>query len=213
MKKNVFFEVLVILLVFGFISCGGENDQKIYTVTIGTFVNANGSTITASPTSGVEGTEITLTITANNNYHLKSGTLKYDTTNINETTLKFNLPDKNVIITAEFKYFFIGEWIDNYNENVLIIFENGVFAIYEDIPPKYIGYYAKGIWVPQENDTIKLTRTHYTGGNYSSIDEFKQEDELENLIESYCYIISDTKIKQIRNVLGVNHEVEYNLIK
>jgi len=100
MKKNAFFGLLVFILVFGFNGCGGDDDQKIYTVTIGSL--ANGS-IMANPSSGIEGTEITLTIIPDELYKLKIGSLKYGTTVINEETKKFYLPASNVIITAEFE--------------------------------------------------------------------------------------------------------------
>lgn len=99
MKKTVVFGLLVILLAFGFIGCD-NNGEDIYTVTIGTLSNGK---ISANPTSGVEGVEITLTVTPDIGYRLKAGTLKYGTTAINETTLKFNLPAGNVIVTAEFE--------------------------------------------------------------------------------------------------------------
>ena len=103
MKKPVFFEFLIILLAFGLVSCdnGSNGDiEKTYTVTIGTLTNGS---ITANPTSGVEGTEITLTVHPDNLYRLKSGSLKHGTTTINETFLKFNLPAFNVTVTAEFE--------------------------------------------------------------------------------------------------------------
>jgi len=111
MKKG-FLGMLALTLIFGMavIGCGGDengtgdgNDGETYSVTIGTLTNANGCTITANPKSGKEGTEITLTIKEINGYSLKSGTLKYGTANINGTTRKFNLPAKNVSITAEFE--------------------------------------------------------------------------------------------------------------
>ena len=102
MKKNAFFGLLVLVLIFIFLGCE-EDLPIIYTVNIGTLINANGSTITADPTSGVEGTEITLTVTPTIGYKLKAGTLRYGTTSINETTLTFNLPAENITITAEFE--------------------------------------------------------------------------------------------------------------
>jgi hypothetical protein len=96
----------VLVLVFGIIafSCdNGTANGKIYSVTIGTLPYANGCTITANPTSGTEGTEITLTVNELTGFQLKAGTLKYGTTAINETTKKFNLPASDVTITAEFE--------------------------------------------------------------------------------------------------------------
>lgn len=77
-----------------------------YTVSI---ASLTGGTIVASPVSGVEGTEITLTVTPESGKQLKEGTLKYtpvggDTaTSIDETTKKFNLPAVNVTVSAEFE--------------------------------------------------------------------------------------------------------------
>jgi hypothetical protein len=103
----VLYSIIGAILVFGliFIGCDNSNtlETEIYTVTIGTLTNANGSTITANPTSGMEGTEITLTVSPAIGYRLKAGTLKYDTTEIDETTLKFYLPAKNVTVLAEFE--------------------------------------------------------------------------------------------------------------
>jgi hypothetical protein len=63
---------------------------------------ANGS-ITAAPADGYEGTEISLTVRANSGYRLKSGSLKYNDTAIDETTGKFLLPAANVRVSAEFE--------------------------------------------------------------------------------------------------------------
>jgi len=139
MKRNVVLGLLIVLLVLIFIGCGEneDNNPKIYTVNIGTLANANGSTITAYPTSGVEGTEITLTVNVEDFYQLKTETLKYGSTTINETTLKFNLPAANVIITAEFEHIandIFGIWYslesDQY-PNVLTINEN-IFDLIHD---------------------------------------------------------------------------------
>ena len=177
MKKNGIFGLLVILLVLGFIGCGGENDPEIFTVTIGTLINANGSTIIASPTSGVEGTEIILTINEDNTYRLKSGTLKYGEIAINETTLKFNLPSNNIIVTAEFESFFIGSW--KYDEEHIEIFsfiKDGIFTL-EQKRNDVVCYVGKGTWLPKDNFTIILTLTHYKFyQGYTTIDDFNQND-------------------------------------
>jgi hypothetical protein len=92
----------IIVLTFSFIACpgtGSEDQIKEYTVTIGGLTNG---TITANPTSGIEGTEIVLTVTPSNGYCLKNGTLKYGTNLIDEATKKFNLPAENTIVMAEF---------------------------------------------------------------------------------------------------------------
>jgi hypothetical protein len=71
-----------------------------YTVSIGSLTNGE---ITADPASGTEGTEITLTVMPESGYQLKSGTLKYGSTSIDEAAKKFNLPASDVTITAEFE--------------------------------------------------------------------------------------------------------------
>ena len=41
MKKNVFFGLLGLMVLFWFIGCGGDDDPKIYNVTIGTLTNGS----------------------------------------------------------------------------------------------------------------------------------------------------------------------------
>jgi hypothetical protein len=114
----------------------------MYTVTIGTLTNANGSIITANPASGMEGTEITLTVSPVIHYRLKAGTLKYDTTAINETTLKFYLPAKNVTVSAEFEldpgrlvlneqkvYYFNGGYTGTKNDSNFVPPEHDEFTL------------------------------------------------------------------------------------
>ena len=132
MEKIKVFGLLLILLVFSLISCdtdSTENDGTVYNITIGTLEDG---TITADPTSGIEGTEITLSVTPNIGYKLKVGTLKYDTTVINETTKKFNLPASNVTITAEFELI-----TSDSNENKSIKLTN--------IESKYTIFYFTGL--------------------------------------------------------------------
>jgi hypothetical protein len=99
------FMVIGLVLVFGFVLAGcpdgsGSTDTPTeYTVEIGTL--ANGA-IEASPTKGVAGTEITLTVTPATNYKLKAGSLMYGATAIDES-LKFKLPAANVTVTAVFE--------------------------------------------------------------------------------------------------------------
>ena len=194
MRKNGVFGLLVILTVFIFFGCGGDDEPKIYTVTIGTLTNANGSTITVNPTSGVEGTEITLIIYEDNTYRLKSGTLKYGETAINETTLKFNLPAENVVINAEFHSLLIGDW--KYNEfdgAVITFFEDGIYAVKNNN-----GYYIKGLWNPESNNKIILSITNYkiNGGGYVTINDFTESDVL-LFDDFFCEIITNNTIKII----------------
>jgi hypothetical protein len=128
MKRNGFWLVMFVLtIVLVLSSCSnGDDNEQTFTVIIGTLTNANGCTITASPTSGKEGTEITLTVNEVNNYRLKAGTLKYGTTAINETTKKFNLPAGNVTVTAEFELNqtlspYAGTWKSNQYQAQMII--------------------------------------------------------------------------------------------
>jgi hypothetical protein len=97
--------VFIFIMVFSFVGCPGTGPEgEMYTVTIASLENG---TIMANPTSGIEGTEIVLTVTPDKDYQLKDGTLKYGTTEINEITKTFNLPANDVTVTAEF------ELIDN----------------------------------------------------------------------------------------------------
>jgi len=198
MKKNGFFGLLVILLVFCFFSCGGDDDPEIYTVTIGSLTNANGSIITASPTSGVKGTEITLTISESYTYFLKSGTLKYGTTIVSESELKFNLPAENVIITAEFDSSLVGSWAETWEGGlpgrVFTFFGNGIFAFTH--PNMGSGLFiAKGQWILQKN-SVKLIITHVNGLGVSTINEFIENDELEQYDENCSIeIVSSNSIK------------------
>ena len=188
MKKNGVLNLLVILLVIAFIGCEGSDEPVIYKVTIGTLTNANGSTITANPTSGVEGTEITLTISEDNTYRLKTGTLKYGTTAINETTFKFNLPAENVIITAEFKSFFVGLW--TYDGETWIFFDNGLHAVDHGK-----GYIAKGTWITNGNNKIITTTTHYKTSGYTTIEDFLIKDLIETPWVSTFEILTYSSIK------------------
>lgn len=70
-----------------------------YIVTVDSKIT-NG-TVTADKLSASAGKTITLTVTPNTNYRLKSGTLKYNQTVIDVTT--FMMPAEDVIIYAEFE--------------------------------------------------------------------------------------------------------------
>jgi hypothetical protein len=88
-------------MVFSLAGCPGTGpEDETYTVTIASLENG---TITANPISGIEGTEIVLTVTPDKDYQLKAGTLKYGAAEINEITKKFNLPANDVTVTAEFE--------------------------------------------------------------------------------------------------------------
>lgn len=69
-----------------------------HNVTIGTL---EGGSITANPTKARAGTLITLTITPDAGKQLKTGTLKYNETDITGTT--FTMPAEDVTITAVFE--------------------------------------------------------------------------------------------------------------
>jgi hypothetical protein len=78
-SKGNWFVVRVMIFGMMIIGCdNGAGTPQEYSVTIGTLTNANGCTITASPISGKDGTEITLTIISTSEYKLKVGTLKYN---------------------------------------------------------------------------------------------------------------------------------------
>jgi hypothetical protein len=128
MKHFSLFSVIVLLgfsMSMAFISCDPDGGTTTYTVTIGTL--SNGS-ITASPTSGVEGTEITLTVTPASGYRLKFGTLKHGTTTINESTFKFNLPDEDVTVVAEFEASLLPSTVGELIITGIPASENGKYA-------------------------------------------------------------------------------------
>jgi formylglycine-generating enzyme required for sulfatase activity len=83
---------------------GGEDDGTVYTVIIDP--DLTGAAITAEPASGKKGTEITLTITPEENKVLVPGSLKYTYGTqeklINASTKKFSLPASDVTVYAEF---------------------------------------------------------------------------------------------------------------
>jgi len=217
MKKNAFIGLLAIVLVFGFIGCDNgdeENDPKVYTVTIGTLTKANGSTITANPINGVEGTEITLTITENNTYRLKPGTLKYGTSNINESTFKFNLPAENVIITAQFFSLLIGDWDEDGfyirmgggspASRIISFFEDGTFAVKQIFGIEYVEYRLKGTWVPQDNVIVILTTTHVDvlGNSLSTLEELDDNYKVNEPVSYNWEILTNNTIKPIGSEYG-----------
>jgi hypothetical protein len=164
-----------IVLVIGFVIMGCDpgngSGDKTYNVTIGTLTNDNGSTITANPTSGTEGTEITLTVNPSSGYKLKIGTLKYGSTAINETTKKFNLPASDVIVTAEFEIDtdfnpFIGIW-NGTNEGTQNIsgltFE---FSSDNKVYQKSSSDWLRGTYSFTDTQiTINMTEESHDGGN------------------------------------------------
>jgi len=184
MKKNGVLRLLVILLVFCFIGCGRDDDPKIYTVTIGTLKNGE---IIAYPTSGIAGTEITLTVIPKDWFRYKSETLKYGNIAIDQSTLKFNLPAENVIINAEFISSFIGLWkADNYDQWYNFL-DDGTFAIFRINLNRY---FYKGNWIFEEDNIINLIFTHISTdtANYgsASLDELTVEvDDFTDIGELY----------------------------
>ncbi len=83
-----------------------EFEQTEYTITV---ENVNGGTIITTPeASTTEGTEVTITATAEQDYQLKEGSLNvYETGNVgNKVTItdnKFTMPKHDVTITAKFE--------------------------------------------------------------------------------------------------------------
>ena len=190
MRKNVFFGLLGLMVLFGFIGCGGDDDPKIYKVTIGTLTNGS---ITANPTSGIEGTEITLTVNPNNLFSLKNKTLKYGTNDINQITKKFNLPASNVTITAEFEQIFNGVWIFSQNgvEQAKFTFsENDYFEQFLDTGE----YASKGTWNIEQPNKLLINTTHErsTGHHFSLEDIPDIEDYTLEIIFEY---VSDATYK------------------
>jgi hypothetical protein len=166
-QTKIFLALLMVIL--GFVGCDPGNGTKTYTITIGTLINANGSTITANPTSGTEGTEITLTVIPNGGYRLKAGTLKFGTTLINETTKIFTLPASDVVVTAEFENTsndvdLIGTtWKCDTVESLTFTFNNGNTwtGTHPSVPEGIGGDYE----VSEKNVTINITINPPTNGD------------------------------------------------
>jgi hypothetical protein len=140
--------------------------------------------------SGVEGTEITLTVSPDNFYRLKACTLKHGATAIDEVSLKFNLPSSNVTVTADFELKFIGAWqmaqsnilttIYTFSENIFIEqFSDGK-------------YRAKGTWGFENPNILFLQWTHLSSTGVETIDDLPEENIL---LESEFEFISDTFFK------------------
>ena len=62
----------------------------------------NNGKITADCTEATYQTVVTLVVTPDEGYKLKEGSLKANGINIDESTLTFVMPQKDVVITAEF---------------------------------------------------------------------------------------------------------------
>jgi len=175
MRKNGFLGLFGFLLVIGIIGCGGEdNDLEIYTVTIGNLTNG---IITANPTSGIAGTEITLTINPLDWYKLKHGTLKYGLNNIDEDTLKFNLPSNNIIVTAEFESLLIGTWKKILDEetdhSIYLYFTEDILITFEGSIKNKTSLAANKGNFTFTNDTITFYPTHYLDNVYPLNDQWK----------------------------------------
>jgi hypothetical protein len=183
MKKNGFLGLLAILLVLGFVACGSgdNNEPQTYTVTIGTLTNGS---ITAIPTSGIAGTEITLTVNPDDLYRLKSGTLKYGSTVIDETSVKFKLPSTNVTVIGEFELLFFGTWL--MNDRIIYSFSENVFTGQR----KNGNYTSKGTWMYENPNKFSMTFTHSAWDklDVETIDELKHYMDTMGYYPSYEYL-------------------------
>ena len=164
MNKKI---MLMVIITIALILTGcpnGNSNNDIFTVTIGILTNGN---ITANPTSGVEGTEIILTVKPETGYSLKAGTLRYGTTSIDETTRKFFLPASNVTVTAEFESTLnpaqqiLGIWLcDDFEQDRWFRFESdGTGAFDNDgtfISPVTFNYTYNGVVITITNSSGPL---------------------------------------------------------
>jgi hypothetical protein len=93
----------VIALFFSACSNPANPEDPEYTVTIATPLTTG--SVSAAPTGGPAGTEITLTVEPITGYRLKAGTLKYNngSADVPITGTGFVLPAANVTVTAEFE--------------------------------------------------------------------------------------------------------------
>ena len=188
MKKTVLLALLVIVLAFAFIGCDNANgvNEQTFTVTIGALQNG---VITAIPTRGFAGTEVTLTIVPDDVFRLKTGTQKHGATSINETTLKFYLPAENVTVTAEFVSIFYGTW--KANDGFIFTFGEDVWGCgdFEN------GYFLKGTWIHETNNFIVLTITHVLNPGLPSLNDFTHEHEVTEIPWASFNILSSTSIE------------------
>jgi hypothetical protein len=115
-KRNGFILAAVVLIAaLSFMGCPTEPDEETisdYTVTVSSTPNG---TITATPQYGPVDTQITLTVSPESGFILKSGTLKYK--NVGGTgdgTLitgnAFSMPASHVTVTAEFEAVASGQY-------------------------------------------------------------------------------------------------------
>ena len=88
-------------------SCTVTVISKTYSLTVN---NAENGTVTASTDSAIAGTEVTLTITPSNGYHLSTLSVKKGETNIVVANSKFTMPTGNVVVTATF--------VENYTNGI-----------------------------------------------------------------------------------------------
>ncbi|MDR2542085.1 MAG: hypothetical protein LBC80_01340 [Treponema sp.] len=98
---------------FLLVSCSSGNDSKVFKVTIGQ--TANGK-ITATPTSGPDGTEISVSVNPDSGFKYVEGSLKYNQTLIPDTGDQpwFFTLSGNVTLSAEF----IALPADNYSVTI-----------------------------------------------------------------------------------------------
>lgn len=99
MKRKVTLALLALCLVlcmFGAVACQ-PHQPATYKITVAETTNG---TITADKQTAAEGETVTLTVTPDADYILKSGSLKFNDTAITGTT--FKMPAEDVTVTAEF---------------------------------------------------------------------------------------------------------------
>ncbi len=100
MKRKVALALLALVLVLSMVTavaCKPQESSESYKITIAETTNG---TITADKQTAKEGETVTLTVTPDEGYILKSGSLKFNDTAITGTT--FTMPKQDVTITAEF---------------------------------------------------------------------------------------------------------------
>jgi hypothetical protein len=83
------------------VTVSAEFEPKSYSVTVDSAIS-NG-TVSPDKTNAVAGTAITLTITPDTGYVLKSGSLKYNNNVISGPSYTFTMPSSDVTVSAEFE--------------------------------------------------------------------------------------------------------------
>ncbi len=171
--------LLVLIAPIALVACGKE-DKKVdvyYTITINQMTNGS---VQANKTSALSGDTIILTINASDGYVLEEGSLKYNTTVIENN--QFIMPSENVVIYANFVEehntytinYHVNEWTTNTNPTTFVD-ETEVITLANPIRKgfDFVGWYSDADCT-QKITQIEQGRT----GNIDIYPKFNQIFEL-----------------------------------